>query len=125
MKREGIPNTTPFPNVLLDECMYRLRDTEWRVLCVVVRQTIGWIIPGTNERKESDWLTHRQLRRRTGRSSAAISRALDVLSRLDFLVIRDSSGRRLTSAADRRRLKGKLFFGLQEHWLGPNKKWNS
>ena len=33
---------TAFPNVLLDQVMPSLRDTEWRLLCVIVRQTVGW-----------------------------------------------------------------------------------
>jgi len=29
-------NTTPFPNYLLNEVMPTLKDTEWRLLCVIV-----------------------------------------------------------------------------------------
>lgn len=35
----------PFPRVLVDEVMPDLTDTEWRVLTVIVRQTIGWQSP--------------------------------------------------------------------------------
>ena len=48
--------STPFPSHLLDDAMPLLSDTEWRVLCVVVRQTLGWE-DGQGGRKREDWLT--------------------------------------------------------------------
>ncbi len=66
--------TTPFPNHLLDNAMPRLRDTEWRLLCVLVRQTLGWQNKSEGGRKQRDWLTQAQLKKRTGRDSAAPAR---------------------------------------------------
>ena len=40
-----IPYLTPFaafPCVLIDRLMPTLKDTEWRLICVIVRQTVGW-----------------------------------------------------------------------------------
>ena len=43
-------NYTPFPNKLIDEVMPTLRDTEWRVLCVILSKvapivkTAKWLI---------------------------------------------------------------------------------
>jgi hypothetical protein len=104
--------TTPFPNFLLDKVMPRLRDTEWRVLTVVVRQTFGWSLQD-GKRKQSDWLSHFQLKRRTGRSGAALSRAIDVLVRCGLVVVRDSFGCSLESAAQRRRSHSHLSFSIQ------------
>src|SRR4051812_27572085 len=69
----ALDRTTPVPHWLLDEAMPLLSDTELRVLLVVTRSTLGW--REGEGRKESDWLSHRQLQARTGRSSAVVSRA--------------------------------------------------
>lgn len=106
-----IRGTTPVPNFLLDRVMPRLRDTEWRLLCVIVRQTSGWILKdGT--RKQADWMSHFQLRRKTGRSSAAVSRAIALLVRAKLIIVRDSFGQPLMTAAERRRSHSRLSFSL-------------
>lgn len=103
--------TTPFPDRLLDRLMPRLRDTEWRLLCVVVRQTFGWSV-SEGRTKQADWLSHSQLRRKTGRSSAALSLAIDFLCRNDLIAVQDDQGQPLISAAERRRHRGRLYFRL-------------
>ncbi len=103
--------STLVPNSLLDSVMPRLRDTEWRVLCVVIRQTIGWMNPDGSP-KQSDWMSHSQLRRKTGRSSAAISLALEFLCRNNVLEITDSLARPLKRAYERRSHRGRLHFRL-------------
>jgi len=103
--------TTPFPNYLLDRVMPKLRDTEWRLLSIIVRQTFGWT-DGHGQRKNADWLSHAQLKRKTGRSSTAISRAIEVLVWSKLVVVRDLSGRVLSEATDRRRARSKLSFSL-------------
>lgn len=113
MRMEGdkLRHTTPVPNLLLDKAMPRLRDTEWRLLCVIVRQTLGWeLADGT--RKRSDWLSHFQLKRRTGRSSSAVSRAINVLVRARLIIVRDSFGAPLLTAAERRRSHSRLSFAV-------------
>ena len=110
--------TTPFPNFLLDRVMPRLRDTEWRILTVIVRQTLGWSI-GDGQRKAFDWLSHAQLKRRTGRSSAPISRAIDVLVRSGLIVVRDSFGVELQSANERRRSRSYLSFAVSPQLGSP------
>jgi hypothetical protein len=98
-------------NFFLDRVMPRLRDTEWRVLCVVVRQTAGWS-DGEGRRKEADWLSHYQLKRRTGRSGAAISRAIDVLVRARLVIVRNSFGQELPTARSRRLSRSRLSFSI-------------
>lgn len=100
-----LANTTPFPNLLLDRIMRFVSDTEWRVLCVIVRQTYGW-------QKAEDWLSHSQLKSYTGRESAAVSRAVDTLVKRGLIVIRDRSERRLHSTAERRRSRSGLIFAI-------------
>ena len=102
---------TALPNVLLDEVMPTLKDTEWRVLCVITRQTLGWATTG-KRRKKRDWLTQKQLMARTGRNSAALSAAIDVLVRRCLIEACDERGEILLTASQRRGHQGRIYFGL-------------
>lgn len=115
--RAWIPRSTPFPNVLIDEVMPRLRDTEWRVLTAIVRTTLGWWDPGTKRRKRREWLSHQQLRRRTGRASAAISMAITNLVRSGLIEVTDSTGRHMPTSMLRRRSRSRLYYGIQPDLL--------
>lgn len=110
--------STPFPNVLLDEIMPQLTDSEWRLLCVIVRQTLGWQVKGTGRRRSRDWLTQSQFRARTGRESSAISKAIESLVRQFLIEVTTEEGFRLNSARERRRYRGRLFFCLHSRLLG-------
>jgi len=103
--------TTPVPTDLLDRVLPLLRDTELRVLLVVVRQTLGWQVGrDPSVRKERDWLTQSQLMRRTGRASGAVARAVDALVRRGLIDVLDEGGRPLLTAAERRRSRGRLYY---------------
>lgn len=107
--------TTPVPNVLLDRIMPTLRDTELRILLVVVRQTLGWQDgPDPAKRKEKDWLTQSQLMRRTGRANGAVSHAVDALVRASVIDVLDRWGRPLVTPAERRRHLGHLYYRLHQ-----------
>lgn len=109
----------PIPTWLVDEVMPRLRDTELRVLLVVVRQTLGWQEgPDPMHRKERDWLTQSQLMRRTGRASGAVSRAVDALVRAGLIEVLDRAGNALGTPAERRRHLGRLYYRLSRQ-LSP------
>jgi len=105
----------PFPTILLDEHMPKLKDTEWRLLCVVVRQTLGW--QTAKGRKRRDWMTQRQLMGRTGRNSAALSAALDVLVRRNLVECLNSKGELLTTSQQRRNHRGRIYFALAARLL--------
>jgi hypothetical protein len=102
---------TQFPHVLLDDVMSRLRDTEWRLLCVIVRETIGRV-DAEGMRQKRAWLSQQMLKKRTGRESAAISRAIDVLCQSGLIEVRDALGRPLTSSRRRRNYQGRMRFSL-------------
>ena len=105
--------TTPVPNALLDQVMPILRDTELRVLLVVVRQTRGWQDgPSSAQRKERDWLTQSQLMGRTGRGSGAVAHAVDALVQASLIEVQDRAGTPLKTAAERRRHLGRLYYRL-------------
>lgn len=107
---------TALPNVLLDEVMPTLKDTEWRVLCVITRQTLGWVATG-KRRKKRDWLTQKQLMSRTGRNSAALSAAIDILVRRCLIEACDERGEILLTASQRRGHQGRIYFGLAHQTL--------
>ena len=107
-------STTPFPNRLLDDIMPLVTDTEWRVVCVITRQTLGWHNTETGGRKTRDWLTHKQLQAKTGRAGAAISQAIEGLVDKALICVEDADGNLLTSAAERRRTQGRLYYRLQQ-----------
>lgn len=112
-----IRRSTPFPNILIDQMMPRLRDTEWRVLTTITRATLGWVDLLSGQRKKRETLTIHQLRRRTGRESAAISEALDNLSKAGIILITDNQGRTMNSRAARRRARARLWYGLHPDLL--------
>ncbi|MCX6378050.1 MAG: replication protein [Armatimonadetes bacterium] len=103
--------STPFPNYLIDEEMPRLSDTEWRIVCVLARQTLGWK-GEEGRRKARDWLTHSQLKERTGRESAAVCRAIQSLLDKRLIVVEDSDGKPLLTAQQRQFKMGRLYFRL-------------
>lgn len=105
---------TPLPNIFIDHAMPHLTDTEWRLLCVITRATLGWAQTRgeSDERKSRDWLTHNQLIARTGRSSEAVSRALRTLVKWHLVEVQNERGELLLTPQERRRNGGKLFYGL-------------
>lgn len=117
-KREGIPwaklgPVIPVPAVYIDEIMPALTDTEWRVLLVVIRQTVGWVERGSKQlRKNRDWLTHSQLRLRTGKRSDAISRAVNSLVSSGLIMVETEQGSLLTTPQERQRTHARLFYRL-------------
>lgn len=91
--------------------MPTLKDTEWRLVCVIVRQTLGWSA-GQGRRKSQDWLTQKQIMRRTERNNGAISKAIAVLVRRGLIEVLDASGALLVTAQQRRRSYGRLYYRL-------------
>lgn len=113
MPLSGFPTaTTPVPNRLLDTVMPSLSDTELRVLLIVVRQTLGWRAREGEGRKQRDWITHRQLLTKTGRESAAVSRAIQGLIEKRLIQVEEERGKPLSTAAERRAVCGRLYYRL-------------
>ena len=105
--------TTPVANDIFDRVMPTLRDTELRVLLIVVRQTAGWQAgPGLSQRKDRDWLTQSQFMQRTGRASEAISHAVDALVQAGLISVTDRRGVLKQTADERRRHLGHLYYQL-------------
>lgn len=90
------------PAAVIDTILPQLKDTELRVLLIVLRQTWG-------RNKEVDWLSHTQLKARTGRASEAVSGALDALVQRGLVTVRDERGAFLSDAVQRRRSRARLY----------------
>lgn len=103
---------TPVPNALFDRLLPALKDTELRVLLVVLRSTAGWTTGTSTERKGRDWISSAQMRRRTGRASEAVSAAIAALVDGGLLVVENREGGILRSAEERRRHLGRQFYRL-------------
>jgi len=87
---------------------------------VIVRQTLGW--QSGKGRKQRDWMTQKQLIKRTGRASAALSAALDVLVRENLVECRDSKDEVLLSLHQRRNHCGRVYFSLAPRLLQQPKR---
>ena len=124
MPREGasffqVPFTA-LPNALIDEVMPRIKDTEWRLLCVIARQTLGWA-DKNGKRKARDWMSQNQLIARTGRNSAALSAALNVLVCENLIECQAENGEPLLTPEQRRQHRGRVYFSLAPHQIQPTK----
>jgi hypothetical protein len=109
------PCTTPVPNVILDTYLKELNSAELKVLLVVIRQTLGWVDRrGMFGRKETDWISGKQLKEKTGNSKRAITSAIDVLVRKKVIEILDEDGNILDSP-EKRQGKTKLFYRLDSY----------
>ena len=103
----------PIPNRLVDEVLPSLKDTELRVLLIVLRQTLGWregSDTGGWRFKRRDWISHSQMVKRTGRGSEAVSNAVDALVQRELLVVETVTGKPLVTPAERRRHLGRLYY---------------
>jgi DNA-binding MarR family transcriptional regulator len=106
-----IPNTTPTPNWLYNGEMKKMSDVELRVVLVVTRATLGWIADKeTGMRKAEDWISHTELIKKTGKSSRAISNAVDSCVKHGWIETRDKKGFLLKTPDERRRRR--IFYRL-------------
>jgi hypothetical protein len=116
-----LPNTTPVPNEIINGWMQRLKGSELKVLLLVVRKTLGWIVdPNTGMRKEEDWLSYKQLNHYTGLHSEALSSAIDALVKYELIQVRNEKGEELDSKEKRRafgRRRLSLFYRLNLNTL--------
>lgn len=109
----NIPNTTQTPNIIFNGLMREMTDTELRVVLIVTRATLGWILDKEKGmRKTEDWISHSQLKQKTGRESGAISKAIDSCIQKQWIEARDKDGTILDTKIKRR---GKNIF----YRLGP------
>ena len=115
-----IPNTTPTPNELYNGEMKKMSDTELRVVLIITRKTLGWEIDNeTGMRKTEDWINQTQLKKLSGRGSAAISKAIDNCIKMGWIEARNKKGELLDTKDKRKRLgyAGKVYYRLGRIFL--------
>lgn len=115
METYGIqPNSTQVPHLIIRDWMPRLKDVELRVLLVVTDQTLGWIEDkATGRRKEKDWISHYQLREKTGRADRSISRAVKALiEKYHLIEAYNEAGVPLESAQERQKEGFRIYYRL-------------
>lgn len=107
----NIPNTTQTPNIIFNGLMKEMSDTELRIVLIVTRATLGWILDREKGmRKVEDWISHSQLKHKTGRESGAISKAIDRCIQKEWIEARDKDGV-LLDTKDKRRGKN-IYYRL-------------
>lgn len=109
-----LPNTTQIPNIILDDWLPRLNDVEFRILMVVTRQTLGWVMDdASGRRKERDWLSMSQLAQKTGRGRTQISINLkNLIEDHQLIEATDTDGELLDTAEKRKSNRGRIFYRL-------------
>ncbi|MDW3650992.1 MAG: replication protein [Bacteroidia bacterium] len=104
--------TTPVPNEVFDVYLRDLKPGELKVLLVVVRQTLGYLIDKKNkQRRKRVWLSQVRLSQLTGLSRKAISQAITGLINRNIITVTDEKGNPLMTP-NQRKYHHKLFFGL-------------
>ena len=116
----AIVQNTRIPNIILDDFLCEMGDTSLRIVLIVARKTIGFLIdPKSNERKKSDWISRSEFSRLTGRKGQAISHAIETCISHGWIEARDSSGIFLNTPDDRSGRK--IFYSLGDKILNnPN-----
>src|SRR5574337_283600 len=105
-------NTTPFPNEVFDTWLSKLSGTEYKVLNVIIKQTLGWKDQTTvSERKECDWISLSQFQKKANISKRAVVSAIHTLVTEGAIVVFDERGNELNTP-EKRRGKSKLYFRL-------------
>ncbi|HEY5591319.1 MAG TPA: replication protein [Paludibacter sp.] len=95
-------NFTQTPNILFDQLLKELSNSELKILLIIIRQTNGWIDKKTGIRKEKDRITHNQFILKAGLSRRIISAAIKSLSQKKLVEMTDSSGNILNNASERK-----------------------
>lgn len=73
-----LPNTTQIPNIIIDYWMGVLSETQFKVLLVIARKTLGW-------HKKKDKISKSQIEELTGFKRDAIRRAIRDLEELQLI----------------------------------------
>lgn len=115
MSKDMFPNSTQVPNIILGEWMPILSGSEFKIICLLARQTIGYEIDKeTGRRKDRDWMNIGQIKKRTGiRSAQTISKSIGILSEKHRLIETvTESGFLLDSPEKREKHSGKIYYRL-------------
>ena len=110
--KSKLSGTTPVPNGLFDEHLPKLKPAELKLLLIIIRQTLGWRDERTGKRKQKDWISGSQLRKKTGCSKRALTDATASLIKKKLIQVTGEVGIQLRTAEER---KGKLRMFYKFH----------
>lgn len=99
-------NYTKTPNILFDQLLRELSNSELKILLIIIRQTNGWIDSKSKKYKTRDRITYSQFISKTGISRRIISVAINSLLKKNLIQITDTQGNALIVPKDR---KGRYF----------------
>lgn len=102
---------TPVPNIFFDSLISHFSESELKVFLVIIRKTLGWYDKKTGNRKDRDWIALSQFQDYTGLSNVSVWKAIDSLSKRQYIRVSDSSGKFLLDA-DSRKGRKKLYYAL-------------
>lgn len=100
---------TRMPNILFDELLPYFKESELKVLLVILYQTRRWIDKRTGKPKEWDWISISFFAKKTGLSKRAIGNAIGSLTLKRCIRVKNQNGRLITTPVGRRNAK-KLFY---------------
>lgn len=93
---------TQTPNILFDELLRVLSNSEVKVLLVIIRKTYGWIDSKTHKRKVKDRISVSQFMELSGLSRRIISFAIGSLVEKKLICISDNKGNPLNDGQKRK-----------------------
>lgn len=99
-------NFTKTPNILFDQLIRELSNSELKILLVIIRQTNGWLDRKSKKYKTRDRITYSQFISKTGISRRIISSAINSLLEKNLIEITDTFGNILYDPKNR---KGRFF----------------
>lgn len=106
-------NTTPRPNSICDVWMRILNGSEYKVLDVIVRYTLGWKDMNTlSERKERAWISNKVFLEMTNLSKGAVASAIQALYDKGAIEVFDEVGN-LLDTPKKRKGRQRLYFKLK------------
>ena len=94
--------TTPVPNEVFDVWLPLLSESEYKILCIIIRQTYGWVDTKTGGRKMRDRISHGQFVKKTKLSRRAVSSGVEGLVAKGLISITSHSGKSLHLREERR-----------------------
>ncbi|KAA3621014.1 MAG: hypothetical protein DWQ02_28440 [Bacteroidetes bacterium] len=103
---------TQIPNIVFDQYLPSLKESELKILLIIIRQTYGWLNPRTGYRKRRDRITLSQFVQKTGLSRRIVSNALQSLIQKNLISITDYQGNPLLNS-DSRKGKSYIFFAFK------------
>ena len=119
-----VPNTTPTPNWLYNGEMRKMTDTELRVVLLITRKTLGYVVDSTTKRrKEQDWISQKQFMEFTGRSHTAIASAIQNSINKGWVIARDKKGNLCDSPEKRQRRR--IYYQLGNIFTNKLSRQNS